>query len=73
VAFANDEGPIKEFPAYAAHPPFHDRVHSGCLRGREHHADALGLEHLIEQSGELAVPISDQESKVADVLAQIEY
>jgi hypothetical protein len=39
------------------------------LWGSEHNADALGLEHLIEQRGELAVPISDQESEVADAVA----
>jgi hypothetical protein len=55
MAFVHDENPVEEFPAYAAHPSFHDRVHSRCLRGREHDADALGLEHLIEQLGELAV------------------
>jgi len=73
MAFAHNENPVEEFPAYAAHPPLHDRVHSRCLRGREHDADALGLEHLIEQRSELAVPISDQESEVADTVAQVEH
>ena len=73
MAFAHNENPIEEFPAYAAHPPFHDCVHPRCLRSSEDHADALGLEHLIEQRGELAVPISDYESEVADAVTQVEH
>ena len=73
VACVDDEDPVEEFEAYAAHPPLHDRVHLGGLRCGEYHADALGLEHLIEQRGELAVPISDQESEVTGAIAQIEH
>ncbi|MEU8147926.1 transposase [Nonomuraea sp. NPDC048901] len=40
---------------------------------RKHHADALGREHLIEQSGVLAVPVSDQEPEAADPVAQVGY
>ena len=69
----DDEDPVEEFAAYAAYPPFHDCVHLRCLRSGEHYADALGLEHLIEQSGELAVLVPDQESEVAGAVVQVEH
>jgi hypothetical protein len=46
----HNEDPVEEFVAYAAHPPFHDRVHSRCLRSGEHDPDALGLEHLMNRA-----------------------
>ena len=50
-----------------------DRVHPRCLRSSEDHADTFGLEYLIEQCGELAVPISDQESGVVGSITQVEH
>ena len=73
VAFVHDEDPVEEFAAYAAHPPFHDRVHPRGLRSGEHYADALSGEHLIEQRGELAVSGPDQKSEVAGAIAQVEH
>src|SRR5690348_1801898 len=31
VPGVDDEDPVEEFAAYAAHPPLHDRVHPRCL------------------------------------------
>jgi hypothetical protein len=73
VAFVHDEDPVEELAAYAAHPPFHDRVHPWGLRSSEHHADTVGLEDLIEQRGEFAVPVPDQEFEVTGPIIQIEH
>ena len=45
----------------------------GACGAVKYHADAFGLEHLIEQGGELAVPVSDQESEVVGSITQLEH
>src|SRR3569833_2678220 len=67
----DDEDPIEEFAAYAADPAFHDRVHTGCLSSGAYDPDAYGAEHLIEQCGELAVPITNQELECPGPLPQV--
>ena len=41
----DDQCPVEDLAAYAAHPAFHDGVHAGRLSSDP---DALGAEHLIE-------------------------
>ena len=52
----DDEGSLEDLAAYAADPAFHDRIHARCLSSGAYDPNASGTEHLIEQSGELAVP-----------------
>src|SRR3954468_9487206 len=65
------EDPVEDLATYTADPAFHDRVHTRRLSSGEHDPDAFGAEHLIEQRGELAVPITDHELERPDPLPQI--
>jgi hypothetical protein len=56
-----DDHPIQNLAAYGADPAFHDCIHAGCLGSGEHDPDAFGAEHLVEQHGEFAIPVTDHE------------
>ena len=66
MACVHDENPVEELPAYAPDPPLHDRVYLRCLRSREHDTDPLSLEHIIEQRGELAVPVPGSKTQAGE-------
>ncbi len=68
----DDEDPVEDLPAQAAHPAFHDRVRSGCLDWCLDDPDALGLEYGIEGAGELGIPVADQELELAGLVAEVE-
>jgi hypothetical protein len=57
----DDQDPVEDLTTYATDPALHDRVHARCLRRGEHDPYAFGAEHFIEQPGELAVPVANQE------------
>ena len=61
VCGIDDEDPVEDLPAQAAHSAFHDRVRPGCLDRCLDDLDALGLEDGIEGAGELGIPVADQE------------
>jgi hypothetical protein len=66
---AEDQQVVEALPACRPHPPFGERVR---LRGPEGGADdpnAFGPEDLVERTGELGVPVSDQEP---DALKSVE-
>jgi hypothetical protein len=71
VCGVDDEDPVEELSAYAADTAFHDRIHARRLGRGEHDPYALGAEHLIEQPGELAVPITNHELERPRPLPQI--
>nr|BFE36140.1 hypothetical protein GCM10010200_083910 [Actinomadura rugatobispora] len=73
VRGVEDERPIEYLVTYAADAPFHDRVHTRCLRRREHDAHAFGAEHLVEHAGEPTVAVPDQELEPADAFTQVEH
>jgi len=71
VRLVPDQGAVEQFAAACLHPPFHDRIHSGYLDAAEHHFDPGVLEHGVEQCGELAVPVPDQEPRPAPAILKI--
>jgi hypothetical protein len=73
VRGVDDQHSVQDFAAYAADPPFHDRVHARCLGSGEHNPDPLGPEHFIEQSRELVVPVPDHEFKRSGPLTQLRH
>jgi hypothetical protein len=72
VCGVDDEDPVEDLPAQAAHPAFHDRVRSGCLDRCLDDPDALGMEYSIEGAGELGIPVADQEPELAGLVAEVE-
>jgi len=72
VCGVDDEDPVEDLAAQAAHPAFHDRVRSGCLDWCLDDPDALGLEYGIEGTGELGIPVADQELELAGLVAEVE-
>jgi hypothetical protein len=61
VALVPYQGPVGQFAAAAADPPFHDRVHSGRLDGGAGDPGARGAEDFIERGGEAGVPVMNHE------------
>jgi hypothetical protein len=61
LALVEDQHPIQQLAADGADPSFGDRVRAGCLHRCAQDADGLAGEHGIEDVGELAVAITDQE------------
>ena len=59
-----DQGPVEQFAAAGLHPAFHDRVHSGRLDPAEYRFDACVSEDGVDQAGELAVAVPDQEPRL---------
>jgi hypothetical protein len=61
VVAVEDQYPVEQFSPDGADPSFGDRVRSGRPYGCAQDAEAFAGEHGIEDAGELAVAISDQE------------
>jgi hypothetical protein len=70
VSFVVDQQPVGAFGADAGDEPFCVVVRPGCTGRDLHHVDGFGGEDGVEGSGELGVPIADQEAEGADLLAQ---
>ena len=60
VASVDDQDPVEALAAYGADPPFGERVGAGCPYRCADDPDAVGAEHLVEPSCELAVAVVDQ-------------
>ena len=65
VPLVPDQGPVEKLAAAGLHPSLHERVHSRHLDTAEHDLDPGVLEHVVEQAGELAVAVPDQEPRPA--------
>ena len=71
VAFVVDQQPVGALGADTADEPFGITVRLWCLGRDLDHLDAVGGEDGIEGGGELGVPVTDQEAKRADPLAEV--
>jgi hypothetical protein len=71
VPLVPDQGPVEQLAAAGLRPSLHECVHSRHLDSAEHDLDAGILEHGVEQAGELAVAIPDQESRLAPGILKI--
>ena len=61
VAPVDNQHPVEDFSADSADPLFNNRVRRGCSDRGTEDADAFAGEHGVEDAGELAIPIPDQE------------
>src|SRR5438045_2973814 len=61
VASVDDQDPVEGLAAYGADPPFGERVGAGRPYRCADDPDAVGAEHLVEGSCELAVAVVEQE------------
>jgi hypothetical protein len=61
VAAAEYQYPVQTFRPDRADPPLRERIRSGRSDRALDDLHALGTEHLVERTGELAVPVADQE------------
>jgi hypothetical protein len=66
-----DQYPVEQFSADGADPSFGDRVRSGRSYGCAQDADAFAGEHGVEDAGELAVAIPDQERERSRAVAEV--
>ncbi|MEM7203906.1 MAG: hypothetical protein AAF628_26825 [Planctomycetota bacterium] len=66
VGFTEEDHLVQALTLHRSDESLGDRVHIGRLDGRRQERDALVLEDLLELSGELAVPIQDEETLVAE-------
>ncbi|MDQ3886588.1 MAG: hypothetical protein M3308_06160 [Actinomycetota bacterium] len=57
----DDQHSVEQFAADSADPSFGDRVRAGRLHWGAQDADGFAGEHGVEDAGELAVAIPDQE------------
>lgn len=71
MSFMVDQQPVGAFGADAADEPFRVAVRPGRTGRDLHNVDAFGGEDGVEGSGELGVPIADQEAEGADLIAQV--
>ncbi|MDX3230470.1 hypothetical protein [Streptomyces sp. ME19-01-6] len=71
VVLVSDQGPVQELVSAGLHPPFHDRVHSRHLDAGEDDLDPRVFEDVIEQSGELSIPVSDHEPYPAACILEV--
>jgi len=62
VPSVHDQDPVETFATCGADPPFDERVRARCPHRCAERPDAVGAEHLIEPSCELAVSIVDQKA-----------
>jgi hypothetical protein len=71
VALVSDERAVQEFVPACLHPAFHDRSHARHLDSGEHRLDPGVREHGVEQAGELAVAVPDQEPRPASGILKV--
>jgi hypothetical protein len=60
MAAVDDQDPVQQFPVASSDPSLGDRVRSGATHRCAQDADVLAGEHGIEDVGELAVAVPDQ-------------
>jgi hypothetical protein len=61
MSLVGDEDPVGAFSADRAHPALRERVRAWRLRRSSDDLDAGGGEDRVEPSGELAVPVAEEE------------
>ncbi len=61
MTLTGDEHPVGALAADGAHEPLDVAVRPRCPRRNLHHLDAIGGEHRVERTGELAIAVADQE------------
>jgi len=71
VAAVEDQHSVEQLAADGADPAFGDRVRPGRPHRCAQDADALAGEHGIEDVGELAVAIPDEEPDVCHAIAEV--
>ena len=71
VAWSGDQEVVEAFPAQGADEPFRDGVRPGCPDWGADDADIGAGEDGVEGGGELAVPVTDQESKPLGAVAEV--
>jgi hypothetical protein len=71
VRLVPDQGPFEQLAAAGLHPAFHERVHSRHLDPAEYSFDARVSKDGVEQAGELAVAVPDQEPRPAAGILKI--
>jgi hypothetical protein len=71
VSASEDEDAIEAVVADGAHPTFGEGVRVRCLHGSPDHFDLLGAKDLVEGAAELCVPVVDQQSEAAPLLAEL--
>jgi hypothetical protein len=70
VARPGDQKVIEAFASHSADPALSDRVRSRCSYRAANDPDVGAGEHRVEGSGELAVPVADQEPELGGVAVQ---
>jgi hypothetical protein len=74
VVLVPDQGPVQQLASAGLHPALHDRIHAGHPDAAEHDLDSRVLHDGVEQLGEFAVSVPDQEPRPAGVrLASSEW
>jgi hypothetical protein len=63
VAAADDQQPVQALGPDRADPAFGVGVGVGCLHRRDQHLDALRLEHVVEDAGELGVAVAQHKAQ----------
>src|SRR5690242_17726063 len=71
VMLIPDERAVQQLVTACLHPSFHDRIHPRHLDSTEHCLDTRVLEDCVEQAGELAVAVPDQEPRPAAGVLQV--
>ncbi len=61
-----DQNVVEALAAHGPHEPLREGVGSRCADRRSDHPGALGLEHLVERSRELGVPVAEKEPDVPE-------
>jgi len=73
VPFAVDQDPVGALSPDAADEPLGKAVRPGRPRWDLDYVDAFGGEHRVEGSGELGVPVTDQEPKHGCAIAEVHH
>jgi hypothetical protein len=73
VTFIPQQAAIQELTAAGVHPSLHDRIHAGHADADDHRVDASLGEDLIDERGELPIPIPDQIARPTVGVLQIHH
>ena len=68
MATTPDQHPIQTLLSYRLYPPLGERVGVRRLDGRLDDLGAVGGEHVVEGTGELAVPVANEEARRSGTL-----
>src|SRR5947209_17003406 len=71
MAAVDDQDPIQQLTADSSDPSFGNRVRLGCPHRRAEDANTLTGEHGIENAGELAVAVPNQQPELSCAVAEV--